>query len=153
MPDIVDKATRSRMMSGIRSKNTKMELALRKALHKRGFRYRVHVSDLPGKPDLVFRSRCAVIFVHGCFWHGHNCSLFRLPSTRTEFWGNKIVTNRKRDELVRTQLSTLGWRQLVIWECAMRGKNANSLDSVADRAAVWLCSIRRNGEIRGPKWH
>lgn len=153
MPNIVDKATRSRMMSGIRSKNTKPELALRKMLHRMGFRYRLHVSDIPGKPDLVFRSRCAVIFVHGCFWHGHHCPLFRLPSTRTEFWENKITTNRKRDEFVRTQLSDLGWRQLVIWECATRGKNAESLESVADRAAGWLRSKRRNGEIRGPKWH
>ncbi len=140
------------MMAGIRSKNTKPELALRKALHRRGFRYRLHGLDIPGKPDLVFRSRRAVIFVHGCFWHGHHCPLFRLPSTRPEFWENKIAANRKRDELVKTRLSDLGWRQLVIWECATRGKNADSLESVADRAAGWLRSKKKSAEIRGPKW-
>lgn len=140
------------MMSGIRSKNTKPELALRKALHRRGFRYRLHGSDIPGKPDIVFRSRRAVIFVHGCFWHGHHCPLFRLPSTRPEFWENKIAANRKRDDFVRARLSDMGWRQLVIWECATRGKNADSLESVADRAAGWLRSKKQSAEIRGPKW-
>ena len=153
MPDIVDAATRSRMMAGIRNKNTRPEIALRKALHRRGFRYGLHSPDVPGKPDLVFRSRRAAIFVHGCFWHGHDCPLFRLPSTRPEFWGNKIAGNRKRDELVKEQLADLGWRQLVIWECATRGKGADSLDAVADRAASWLESGKRSADIRGAKWH
>jgi DNA mismatch endonuclease, patch repair protein len=152
VPDIVDKATRSRMMAGIRGKNTKHELAIRKALYRRGFRYRLHSSKIPGKPDLVFHSRKAVIFVHGCFWHGHECSLFRLPSTRTDFWEKKIDSNRERDRKVSGQLSDLGWRQLVIWECAMRGKNAESLETVAERAAGWLRSKKRNAVIRGPIW-
>jgi DNA mismatch endonuclease (patch repair protein) len=153
VPDIVDAATRSRMMAGIRSKNTVPEITLRKALHRRGFRYGLHSSNVPGKPDLVFRSRRAVIFVHGCFWHGHDCPLFRLPSTRPEFWGTKIAANRKRDELVSAQLADLGWRQLVIWECATRGKAADILEAIADRAAVWLESGKRSAEIREPKWH
>lgn len=152
MADIVDAATRSRMMAGIRSKNTKPEIALRRALHRRGFRYRLHSTDLPGKPDLVFRSSRAVIFVHGCFWHGHDCLLFRLPSTRRQFWADKISANRRHDELVRAQLADLGWRQLVIWECATRGKGANDMEAVADRIAMWIKSRRRSAEFRGQKW-
>ena len=97
MVDIVDKATRSRMMSGIRGKDTKPEVLIRKALHGRGLRYRLHASDLPGKPDLVFPRYGAALFIHGCFWHGHDCKYFKLPATRTEFWGGEINDNRDRD--------------------------------------------------------
>jgi DNA mismatch endonuclease (patch repair protein) len=92
--DIVSKEKRSSMMSGIRSKNTKPEMQIRKTLYSRGYRYRLHSSVIPGKPDIIMRKYNAVIFIHGCFWHGHNCKLFRLPKTRTEFWENKINTNR-----------------------------------------------------------
>jgi len=136
-------------MAGIRGKNTKLEISLRTALHRRGFRYGLHNPDIPGKPDLVFRSRHAVVFVHGCFWHGHDCRLFRLPSTRPEFWSKKIDANRNRDRLVESQLSSFGWRQLVVWECATRGKDAISLDAVADRIAGWLRSDDGNFEIKG----
>lgn len=152
MPDIVDASTRSRMMAGIRSRDTLPEISIRKALHRRGFRYSLHCVNVPGKPDLVLRSRAAVIFVHGCFWHGHDCPLFRLPSTRPDFWRTKINANRRRDKYVSTQLSDLGWRQLVIWECAMRGRGADSVESIADRAAAWLESGDQCAEFRGVKW-
>src|SRR5579863_3266150 len=133
VPDVVDAATRSRMMAGIRAKNTKPEILLRKALHRRGFRYGLHSRGVPGKPDLVFRSRKAVIFVHGCFWHGHDCRFFRLPGTRTEFWQKKIQANRQRDVVVTDQLREEGWRQLVVWECAMRGQPPDKNERIVDR--------------------
>jgi DNA mismatch endonuclease Vsr len=149
--DIVDKKTRSRMMSGIRSKNTKPELLVRRLLHKRGFRYRLHDSRLPGKPDLVFPKYGAVIFIHGCFWHGHQCRFFRLPGTRTDFWKNKISGNRKRDRKTRNMLSGLDWRIAIVWECALRGSGADPQD-VIDRLAEWLTNHSTDAtflEIRG----
>lgn len=135
--DIVDKQTRSRMMSGIRSKNTKPELLVRRLLHRRGFRYRLHVSGLPGKPDLVFPKYHAVVFVHGCFWHGHECKLFRMPGTRTEFWKRKITGNRQRDRRESKALAKLGWRIAIVWECALRGSNADPENAV-EKLAAWL---------------
>ena len=137
------------MMAGIRGKNTKPEILLRKALHRRGFRYGLHCADVPGRPDLVFRSRRAVIFVHGCFWHGHDCRFFRLPGTRPDFWRAKIDSNRRRDLVVAEQLRAGGWRQLVIWECAIRGQSEKMVVRIFDRAEVWLESRRRVMEIRG----
>ena len=122
VPDIVDAATRSRMMAGIPGKNTRPELQIRKALHRMGFRYRLHASRIPGRPDMVFKSYNAVVFVHGCFWHGHNCRFFRLPKTRSHFWRAKITQNRARDVIARNLIADLGWRQLVVWECALRGQ-------------------------------
>src|SRR5579862_9615911 len=137
------------MMAGIRGKNTKPEIILRKGLHRRGFRYGLHSSDVPGKPDMVFRSRRAVIFVHGCFWHGHDCRFFRLPATRPEFWQKKIASNQRRDAVVEKQLSDAGWRQLVIWECAIRGEPIGVVERVINHAARWLDSRSRFLEIRG----
>lgn len=137
-------------MSGIRDRNTKPERAVRSALHGRGFRFRLHAAGVPGKPDLVLPAWNAVIFVHGCFWHGHDCRFFRLPQTRSQFWQAKIDRNRERDIKVRALLAESGWRQLVIWECALRGQGADAAERVADRAARWLRSRRRNMEIRGP---
>lgn len=98
MVDIVDVSTRSRMMAGIKNRNTKPEILIRKLLHKKGFRFRLHVKDLPGKPDIVLPKYKALIFVNGCFWHGHiNCHLFKLPATRTEFWQAKITRNQAND--------------------------------------------------------
>ena len=122
MPDIVDPETRSRMMSNIRGKDTKPELLIRHALHAKGLRYRLHVKDIPGRPDMVFPRFRAVVFVHGCFWHGHDCSLFHLPGTRTKYWKEKIEKNRKRDNEVAAMLLDSGWRYLVVWECAIRGR-------------------------------
>jgi DNA mismatch endonuclease (patch repair protein) len=136
-------------MSRIRSTNTKPELAIRKALHRRGFRYRAHSSAVAGRPDIVLPAHGAVIFIHGCFWHGHDCTFYRLPKTRPEFWGAKIGANRKRDETVGVLLKDSGWRRLVIWECAVRGQPQDAIESVADRAAMWIKSKRGDEEIRG----
>lgn len=149
MPDIVDPKARSRMMSGIKGKNTKPELMVRKALHTKGFRYRLHDAKVPGKPDIVFPKFKAVIFVNGCFWHGHDCYLHKLPATRTEFWKEKIGRNQKRDDTVRTMLRDSGWRALTIWECALRGRERIGLDAVVDRVVRWLYSEDAGTEIRG----
>lgn len=117
MADIVDKATRSRMMSGIRGKDTKPEMIVRRALHRAGFRYRLHAKDLPGKPDIVLPKYRTVIFVHGCFWHMHNCKFFKWPKTRPDFWREKISKNVERDREYLSVLENLGWSPIVIWEC------------------------------------
>lgn len=136
-------------MAGIRSANTKPELAIRRALHAAGFRYRLYPRDVPGKPDMAFPRYRAAVFVHGCFWHGHDCPLFRLPDTRREFWRTKIDRNRQRDAQVRGQLQDAGWRSLTVWECAIRGRGAPGLASVVTRAEAWLCSDAGTVEIRG----
>lgn len=118
--DIVDKPTRSRMMAGIRSKNTKPEMVVRKFLHGLGLRYRLHRKSLPGTPDLVFPKYKTVIFVHGCFWHGHDCRYFKLPKTRTGFWLAKISGNRARDARNEEALRASGWKVIVIHECEIR---------------------------------
>ena len=121
MPDIVDQATRSRMMAGIGSRNTKPELVLRQALHGRGLRYRLHNRKLSGTPDLVFRRFEAVCFVHGCFWHRHaGCRFATTPATREEFWKAKFEANVDRDRRKRAELLEAGWRVAVVWECALR---------------------------------
>lgn len=140
MTDVVSSEKRSQMMSGIRSKDTRPEMIVRRALHARGFRYRLHVKDLPGKPDLVFPRYRRVVMVHGCFWHGHNCHLFKVPSTRTEFWLAKIGRNRERDAEVRQALAGLGWRVLEIWECELRDARKAGYQPVVERIAEWLCS-------------
>lgn len=149
MPDVVDSATRSRMMSGIRGKDTKPEMVVRRGLHALGFRYRLHDRRLPGKPDLVLRSRRAVIFVHGCFWHGHDCHLFRLPGTRQEFWKSKIEGNRQRDRQAEADLRSEGWRVALIWECAIRGRGRIALDRLLDDLAAWLRGNSPILNIRG----
>lgn len=140
MADVVDPATRSRMMSGIRGKNTKPEMMIRKALHARGFRYRIHCKDLPGNPDLCLPKYRAVIFVHGCFWHGHDCHLFKWPKTRPEFWKAKIERNRYVDEVAIERLSVSGWRVAIIWECALKGRTSIPLDAAVAVLAAWLLS-------------
>lgn len=121
MTDVVDKATRSRMMSGIQGKNTKPELLVRKYLHSQGLRYRLHAKGLPGKPDLVFPKYKAVVFVHGCFWHHHlGCKYATKPQTRAEFWDNKLSENVKRDSYQIAALEGLGWRVFVVWECELQ---------------------------------
>lgn len=140
MTDVVDPATRSRMMAGIRSKNTKPELLLRSLLHRKGLRFRLHQKQLPGRPDIVFPRFRSVIFVHGCFWHGHCCKLFRLPSTRTDFWRDKIQGNRARDLAQVEMLRLSGWRTLVVWECAIRGHSHLSVDELVDCIVDWLKS-------------
>jgi len=118
--DIVDVATRSRMMSSIKGKNTSPEIFVRKILHAQGYRFRLHVATLPGKPDLVMRKYNVAVFIHGCFWHGHNCRYFKLPATRREFWLTKISKNQHRDQSQQEVLLASGWRVLIVWECATR---------------------------------
>jgi DNA mismatch endonuclease (patch repair protein) len=148
MTDIVNKKTRSRMMSGIRATDTKPEIAIRKGLFSRGFRYRLHVKELPGKPDLVLPKYQAVIFVHGCFWHGHQCSLFKWPGSNSGFWKKKITGNRERDRKRISQLQSAGWRILTIWECSFRGKHQLGLEEVIERAEHWLKSDSESETIR-----
>jgi len=134
--DVVDKATRSQMMAGIRGKNTKPERVIRAALHSAGFRYRVHVTDLPGTPDLVFPKYKAVILVHGCFWHRHSdCWWATTPSSNTEFWSAKFNQNIKRDVEDISNLRMLGWRIAVVWECALRLQRP---EDVALTLGKWL---------------
>lgn len=149
MADVVDPATRSRMMSGIRGKDTQPEMLIRRALHARGFRYRLHCKDLPGKPDLCFPKYRAVIFVHGCFWHGHNCHLFKWPKTRPEFWREKIGRNREVDEQSLLRLNALGWRTCLVWECAIKGRNRYRPEALIGSVVEWLRSSRIRCEVAG----
>lgn len=149
MADVVSPAVRSRMMAGIRGTNTSPEMILRRALHGRGYRYSLHDRRLPGKPDMVFPRLNAVIFAHGCFWHGHNCHLFRLPSTRQEFWQAKISGNREKDARSEAALTALGWRYGIVWECALKGKSRLPLSKVIQRCESWLRSDAPVLEIRG----
>ncbi|MDP9195972.1 MAG: very short patch repair endonuclease [Pseudomonadota bacterium] len=148
MPDVVTPAVRSRMMAGIRGKDTKPEMILRRELHRRGLRYRLH-GKLPGRPDLVFPGRKAVIFVHGCFWHGHDCALFRWPGSRKKFWKDKISGNRARDIRTLETLKTGGWRILVVWECVFKGPGRWPLPDIIDRTARWLEGSAPFQEMRG----
>jgi DNA mismatch endonuclease, patch repair protein len=149
MVDVVDKATRSRMMAGIKGKNTKPELLLRSELHRRGFRFRLHARNLPGRPDLVFPKYRTVIFVHGCFWHGHSCKVFKWPQSNKLFWETKILGNRRRDRQSIRQLVKAGWRVLVIWECQVSGKMAQARG--IDKAVRFLIADRQDFLVSGDR--
>ena len=136
-------------MSRIRGKNTRPEIVLRSGLHARGFRYRLHDRKLPGKPDLVFPKFRAVILINGCFWHGHDCHLFKWPSTRPEFWEDKIRSNIERDRRNLARHHDMGWRSLTIWECALKGKTKLGPDQVIEIAARWLQFDDQDAEISG----
>ena len=142
------------MMAGIKGSDTKPELAIRSALHRRGFRFRLHRKDLPGKPDLVFAKHRAVILVNGCFWHGHGCHLFKWPKTREEFWREKIASNAERDRRQLMGLTNAGWRVATVWECALKGRTRLPIETVADTCAAWLESDERvlglTGDETGP---
>ncbi len=128
MVDVVDKATRSRMMSGIQGKNTKPELLVRKYLHCKGLRFRLHAKKLPGKPDLVFSKHKAVVFVHGCFWHSHpRCKFAAVPASNVDFWKQKLDANRERDQRNKRELKALGWRVLTVWECQLDERHLSGL--------------------------
>jgi DNA mismatch endonuclease (patch repair protein) len=111
---------RSKIMSAVRTKNTGPEVALRRMLHRAGYRYRLHAEDLPGRPDLVFRAKRKVIFVHGCFWHGHRCPKGRLPKSRLDYWGPKISGNKQRDATALKRLHLIGWKYAVVWQCELK---------------------------------
>ena len=150
MIDVHDQATRSRNMAAIKGKNTRTELWLRHRLHSLGFRYRLNVGSLPGKPDLVFPRYKAVIFVHGCFWHMHHCSLFRLPATRTQWWEIKLSKNRQRDLAEQDKLRELGWRVLLVWECAIKGRQKLPEPELLIQISEWLKSGSCYAEIPVP---
>jgi len=121
MTDVHTPEQRSRNMAAIRSKNTKPEMIVRRLIHSMGFRYRLHRKDLPGKPDLVFPKRHKVIFVHGCYWHMHNCRYGKVrPKTNEDFWAKKRESNKKRDIKNRKELKAMGWEALILWECQIR---------------------------------
>ena len=125
---------RRRIMSAVRGRNTKPEMVVRRLLHSMGYRYRLHSKDLPGNPDIVFRSRRKANFVHGCFWHRHRgCPKTTTPKTRTDFWSEKFDRNVERDRLVEQRLVQMGWRSLVVWECETR-----SLESLASKLRAFL---------------
>lgn len=111
---------RSVRMSLIRSKNSKFERAIRSRIHALGYRYKLHVGSLPGKPDLVFTTRKKIVFLHSCFWHGHGCRLTRMPKSNVTYWTNKISSNRIRDRKIASKLRRQGWKVLVVWECRYR---------------------------------
>ncbi len=132
MTDVLTKEQRRINMSRVRARDTQPELVLRRGLHRRGLRYCLYRTDLPGKPDLVFPSAKAAIFVHGCFWHLHNCPRFNWPETRREFWQSKLERNRERDEVALKRLKEAGWRIQVVWECALRGVSRRPVERALD---------------------
>jgi DNA mismatch endonuclease (patch repair protein) len=149
LADVVDKATRSRMMSGIRGKDTAPEMIIRRGLHARGFRYRLHDPRLAGRPDLVLLGRRAILLVQGCFWHGHDCHLFRWPTSRQDFWREKIGGNIQRDRETVHALRGAGWRLLTVWECALKGRARLPAERVLSDIARWLVEGGEELEIRG----
>jgi len=138
MTDVVSKEARSRMMSGIRSKDTKPELFVRQRLHRKGLRFRLHDRRLPGKPDLVLRKHNVVVFVHGCFWHEHNCHLFKWPRTKANFWRRKISGNAVRDKKNERLLLEGGWRVATVWECALKGRTRVQRDKLFEELVGWI---------------
>ncbi|MDG2520523.1 very short patch repair endonuclease [Caulobacter segnis] len=136
-------------MSRVKSRDTRPELILRKALHAAGLRYRLHAKHLPGRPDIVFPGRKAAVFVHGCFWHGHDCPKAKLPATRPEFWREKITANQVRDEETRKRLQALGWRSLEIWECELHGRRRLPLEVVVERVTAFRnCTSSTEATLR-----
>jgi|SRR6185437_8675463 len=147
--DTVDRQTRSKIMASVGQKDTGAELALRRALHKIGLRYRLHDRSLPGSPDIVFPRFRAVVFVHGCYWHSHGCYRSTVPKSRNEFWTDKFSANRSRDQKNVGSLLKDGWRVLTVWECALMGKIAEPPSVVARTVKTWLDSSDTIGQIAG----
>lgn len=134
MADTLSKAERSARMRGVKQHDTGLELLVRRGLHKQGLRYRLHDCALPGRPDLVLPARNAVVFVHGCFWHAHECRLGRRPETNASFWEQKARANRERDARKEAQLRDLGWRVFVVWQCELSGgaRRVKTLTALAE---------------------
>lgn len=135
-------------MRAIRNANTQPEVALRKGLHARGYRFRLNLRGLPGTPDIVFPKYRAVVFVHGCFWHRHECQIFKWPKGNAEKWRSKLDANWQRDQAAVEALQQAGWRVLVCWECALRGPGRLGIDSVVQSVAAWLHSDTAFMEVR-----
>jgi DNA mismatch endonuclease (patch repair protein) len=136
-------------MAAIRGSHTKPELLIRKALHAAGLRYRLHARNLPGKPDLVFPKYEAVVLVNGCFWHQHDCHLFKWPATREDFWQTKIGRNVENDERATEQLRAQGWRIGTVWECALKGRTRVDFSEAMQKLTAWLRSNEQTITIRG----
>lgn len=138
MTDVVDTKTRSRMMSGIKGKNTGPEVLIRSLLHRAGFRFRLHYPSLPGRPDIVLPKYKSLILVNGCFWHGHGCHMFKWPSSNKEFWETKIKANKARDQKNMEMYCAEGWRVMIIWECALKGKSRIPMNQLLCLIQDWL---------------
>ncbi len=139
MTDVLTLEQRHLNMSRVRGRDTKPEMIIRRGLHARGLRFRLHRRDLPGRPDLVFPRYRAVVFVHGCFWHGHDCKLNKTPDTRTGFWEAKRHGNAERDQKAISDLLRDGWRVLVVWECALRGSGKMPENRLMDECVDFFC--------------
>lgn len=146
MSDIVSRQKRSDMMSGIKGKDTRPEMLVRKALHRKGFRFRLHRRDLPGKPDIVLQKYKTVVFVNGCFWHGHGCHLFKWPKSNQDFWVQKINDTVARDRSCRDSLEKAGWNVITVWECSLRNLPSNVINDALDSLSV---EIRKNIDSEG----
>lgn len=142
MADVLSPEQRRLNMRRVRGRDTKPEMMIRRGLHARGLRYRLHDMTLPGRPDLVFSKLRVAVFIHGCFWHAHGCVLSRLPATRQDFWQQKLEANAARDQKAVEALQADGWRVLVIWECALRGPGRVGVETVLDGAAVFIRANR-----------
>ena len=142
--DVLTPEQRRLVMSRIRGKDTKPEMLIRRGLHGRGLRYRLDGTGIPGKPDMVFPKYRTVVFVHGCFWHGHGCSLFKWPKTRAAFWQTKINRNMERDQEALAALRADGWRALVVWECALKGKYRRAQPDVLSDADAFIRQGRKS---------
>lgn len=149
MSDIVPPSVRSRMMSGIKGKNSTPERLVRRLLFAAGYRFRLHRRDLPGTPDIAMLGRKIAIFVHGCFWHAHKgCKYAKVPATRPDFWIAKLRANVDRDQRAIEKLTTMGWRVLIVWECATRDHETAKL--LVNKLRDWINSDAQFGDISGP---
>ncbi|WP_312242591.1 DNA mismatch endonuclease Vsr [Pantoea sp.] len=147
MADVHSSEIRSKNMRAIRTQDTAIEQRIALQLRELGFDFRVQDKTLPGRPDFVLSEQQAIIFVHGCFWHRHHCYLFKLPATRTEFWSGKINSNVERDRRYVAQLRQAGWKVLIVWECALRGKLRLSDAALTERLEEWLLGTEKSAEI------
>jgi DNA mismatch endonuclease (patch repair protein) len=150
MSDVLSREQRRRNMSRIRGRDTKPEMLIRRGLHARGLRYKLHDKSLPGRPDLVFPRHNVVAFIHGCFWHVHGCALSKQPTSNRDFWSRKLEGNVLRDQKVMDRLKSEGWRLLVIWECALRGTRRKKLQTILDSAEQFILTEKMDElEIEG----
>ncbi|MGR7007597.1 very short patch repair endonuclease [Klebsiella aerogenes] len=147
MADVHDKATRSKNMRAIATRDTAIEKRLAALLTQAGFTFRVQEASLPGRPDFLLSDYRCVIFTHGCFWHHHHCYLFKVPATRTDFWLKKIGANVQRDRRDLAMLLAQGWRVLIVWECALRGRQKLSDEALCDRLEEWICGGGNRAQI------
>lgn len=147
MADVHDSKTRSKNMRAIKNRGTDIEKKVSDLLLKAGFSFREQVQELPGKPDFVVDDYKAIIFVHGCFWHHHDCHLFKTPATRTDFWMTKIQNNVINDHKVMKYLSSEGWRIMIIWECSLKGRLKLPDSELSPRLEEWLCAASSHIEM------